>query len=702
MATTARALERKAARQRAAHPRLRAKSRIGALDDPLEREADKIADAVVSDRPIGAISSAPLGTTQRKSADGKSEAHPHTGSAGEATFAVSGGGAPLTPGERAYFEPRFGRELSGVRVHTNNEAASAAHGINARTFAIGNDIAFARGEYRPDNEVGRRLIAHELAHVLQNAGGADPGVIRRGPNDEPPEFRIVSDVWSVTDENGVSRSVVIVEGGGERQVMYERSGVSERPEGHAGPKAGDWAPFDGFKDNGRGFGHFEKDLYFRGKMPTDPRYGYGDRTRIRMSEWLRDQRLPKPIPEHWTYVQSRLQEKGVHVLTPLANPVPQRPAAIEPKAQTVSGEITTRTPPPSGGGPMNEPSVVVSPEATRVRTTFEGRGALVEPIRISGGSSTQAAVEGGALALLSMQLGNVRGAEAQKAADRLAELMPQAEALQARGQGVVITLVMEVPNTIDLAAAIAGIGDASQVVYFKKMYISQITGYAAPAAPSKYPVMRENYAPGDPDQDDPHARTLDQQIRGQMGEQYPVPGSGPRRGFDFETRELRLDAARSQGAEPGFAPTYDFEAAEIRARPPPYVGTFRPDTLDQSSVGGRFSTVVAVGMHRLLKFRALPARYPGFVEMSNTHYDTYTTKYETERTSGADPSKGLSARFVEKAGGKVYTFVDSSFLYGQLPNSSEILVERASGGEANSNSENWSAVITWKRVDKLG
>jgi hypothetical protein len=620
-----------------------------------------------------------------------------------AASAFSDAGVPLSAEQRAYFEPRFGRDLSSVRIHTGGEAASAARSIDARAFALGHDIAFGAGERPAIN----RLTAHELAHVAQTGRGADANVIRRGPNDpQLPEFRIVSDVWSVADEKGVTRSVVIVQVGNERQAFYERSGVSERPEGHAGPKAGDWAPFDGFKDNGRGYGHFEKDLYFRGKMPNDPRYGYGDRTNIRISEWLRDQRLPKPIPEHWTYVQSRLQERGVHVLTPLANPIPQRPAAIEPAARVQSGEITTRTPPPGGGGGrVNEPSVIVSPGATTpTRTTFEGRGAPVEPIRISGGSAAKAAHEGGAMALLAMQLGNIRGAEAQKAADRLAELMPQAEALRARGQGVVITLVMEVPNTIDLAAAITGIGDASQVVYFKKMYISQVTGYAPPTAPSKYPVMRENYAPGDPDQDDPHARTLDQQLRGQLGEKYPVPGSGPRSGFHFETRELRLDAKPIEAGRFGsgslgrFGREFDYEAAEIRARPPAYVGTYRPDTLDQASVGGGLSTVIAVGMYRILEFRAVPARYPGFVKMWTTHYGTGKSSYETERTSGTDPSQGMSARFVEKAGGTVYTFIDSDFLYAPLPNSGEILVERASGGETGNNARNWSAVITWKRV----
>jgi hypothetical protein len=74
---------------------------------------------------------------------------------------------PLPAGERAYFEPRFGRDLSDVRIHTDEAAASASSGINARAFTLGSDIAFARGEYAPGHREGRRLIAHELAHVMQ-------------------------------------------------------------------------------------------------------------------------------------------------------------------------------------------------------------------------------------------------------------------------------------------------------------------------------------------------------------------------------------------------------------------------------------------------------------------------------------------------------------------------------------------------------
>src|SRR5262249_30839271 len=143
-----------------------------------------------------------------------------------------------------------------------------------------------------------------------------------------------------------------------------------------------------------------------------------------------------------------------------------------------------------------------------------------------------------------------------------------------------------------------------------------------------------------------------------------------------------------------FGGDYDYEAAAIRANPPPFVGTFHPDSLDQSSVGGRFQSAISVGMYRSLQFHAVPARNPGFVKMWNLHYGTGKSTYQTESTSGTDPSQGMSARFVEKAGGKVYSYIDSTFLYRQIVNAGELLIEKASGGEAGTDAYNWSAAVS--------
>ena len=76
---------------------------------------------------------------------------------------------PLGAGVRAAFEPRFGHDFSKVRVHTDSEAAQSARAVNALAYTVGNDIVFASGLYRPETMEGRRLLAHEFAHVVQQS-----------------------------------------------------------------------------------------------------------------------------------------------------------------------------------------------------------------------------------------------------------------------------------------------------------------------------------------------------------------------------------------------------------------------------------------------------------------------------------------------------------------------------------------------------
>jgi len=81
-------------------------------------------------------------------------------------------GQPLDAGTRAFFGPRFDHDFSHVRVHTDSTAARSARAVNARAYTVGPDIVFGAGLYRPRNETGHRLLAHELVHVIQNRGSA--------------------------------------------------------------------------------------------------------------------------------------------------------------------------------------------------------------------------------------------------------------------------------------------------------------------------------------------------------------------------------------------------------------------------------------------------------------------------------------------------------------------------------------------------
>lgn len=87
---------------------------------------------------------------------------------------LKSGGTPLDAGTRAYMEPRFGQDFSRVRVHTDIRASEAARDVHARAFTVGHGVVFASGAYMPRSAAGKRLLAHELTHVVQQ-GGTVPG-----------------------------------------------------------------------------------------------------------------------------------------------------------------------------------------------------------------------------------------------------------------------------------------------------------------------------------------------------------------------------------------------------------------------------------------------------------------------------------------------------------------------------------------------
>jgi hypothetical protein len=84
-------------------------------------------------------------------------------------------GRPLDADTRAYFEPRYGHDFSRVRVHTDQQASETARAMDAAAYTVGSQIAFAGGRYQPETAAGRRLLAHELAHVAQQRNASVPG-----------------------------------------------------------------------------------------------------------------------------------------------------------------------------------------------------------------------------------------------------------------------------------------------------------------------------------------------------------------------------------------------------------------------------------------------------------------------------------------------------------------------------------------------
>ncbi len=184
--------------------RLQAKLNVNVPGDHLEQEADRVADQVMrmpapgnrvsqsASTNVGSSSSTALqrkcecgGTCDECRSRGSDHEHQHlqmkparptgagTGLA-EAPPIVNevlrSPGRPLDAATRSFMEPRFGHDFSHVRVHTDAAAGRSASDVNALAYAVGHNIVFGPGRFAPQTQEGRRLLAHELAHVAQQRG----------------------------------------------------------------------------------------------------------------------------------------------------------------------------------------------------------------------------------------------------------------------------------------------------------------------------------------------------------------------------------------------------------------------------------------------------------------------------------------------------------------------------------------------------
>lgn len=140
---------------------------VGSPQDPLEREADTASEQAM--RPSR------VDSCLRQ----ESGAAPAMRAAPSAVHAVlREQGAPLDAESRRFFEPRFGFDFSGVRVHAGPVAAESAEAVHARAYTVGQNIVFGAGQFATRSESGRRLLAHELAHTIQQRRGGNT-VLRR-------------------------------------------------------------------------------------------------------------------------------------------------------------------------------------------------------------------------------------------------------------------------------------------------------------------------------------------------------------------------------------------------------------------------------------------------------------------------------------------------------------------------------------------
>jgi hypothetical protein len=192
---------------------MQAKLEVGQVNDPLEGEADRVADHVMRMSPgvpRPAMSEAGPGLQRKCSCGGSCDkctaeasddehgqlrrkaaaaqtSHFDSTRANTAMTAppvvhsvLRSPGQPLDATTRTFFEPRFGRDLSTVRVHADGRAADSAAAIGAVAYTVGSDVVFGRARYAPHSTSGKQLLAHELAHVIQQESVAAP-TLRRAP-----------------------------------------------------------------------------------------------------------------------------------------------------------------------------------------------------------------------------------------------------------------------------------------------------------------------------------------------------------------------------------------------------------------------------------------------------------------------------------------------------------------------------------------
>jgi hypothetical protein len=201
-----------------------AKLAIGAVDDPLERDADQVAEKVMLMPDAPASVPAPerrrgnqkagskCGTNepcadcqqkrsdnepkrlQTKRVDGGDGMRARSPAPASVHAVLRSSGQPLDTATRNFMEPRFGQDLSRVRVHSDAAAQRSARDVNAHAYTVGRNIVFGAGRLAPGTQEGKRLIAHELAHVAQQegAGAGEIGGAPTAARGEPALMRSVA------------------------------------------------------------------------------------------------------------------------------------------------------------------------------------------------------------------------------------------------------------------------------------------------------------------------------------------------------------------------------------------------------------------------------------------------------------------------------------------------------------------------------
>jgi hypothetical protein len=164
---------------------------IGAVDDPHQAEADRVADQVMRMPNFPPpISDAPPQISRKCAACEKNARTLRTNQTSSSNTAdeqvpsivyevLRTPGQPLDANLRGFFERPFGQDFSQVRIHSDESASKSAKALNARAYTVRNDIVFGTREWAPGSDEGKRLLAHELTHVVQQSDSGQSTAAQR-------------------------------------------------------------------------------------------------------------------------------------------------------------------------------------------------------------------------------------------------------------------------------------------------------------------------------------------------------------------------------------------------------------------------------------------------------------------------------------------------------------------------------------------
>jgi Domain of unknown function (DUF4157) len=150
-------------------PGLQTKLRISEPGDAYEQEADRVADQVLATPGNAEVGKAPP-RIQRFAAEPAGQANTVPASVDQA---LVGFGTPLEPALQQDMETRFAHDFSDVRIHSDPIAEQSARDVGANAYTVGQDVVFGEGRFAPGTNEGRRLLAHELTHVVQQSGAEE-------------------------------------------------------------------------------------------------------------------------------------------------------------------------------------------------------------------------------------------------------------------------------------------------------------------------------------------------------------------------------------------------------------------------------------------------------------------------------------------------------------------------------------------------